>query len=147
MKKSLLLLGMLASTTVIISADVENKSEVKVISAQELINKVNDLRGKQQYAECIKIIDEALAVTTRGGSHHGLISPLLVTRAQCNYRLQIYEQSIADCDRAIAIDANNSDAYLIKGLALFKLDEADKAIEIIRVAAQKGNALAKDILA
>jgi tetratricopeptide (TPR) repeat protein len=53
---------------------------------------------------------------------------LLEARGRCQFELKEYLHALADCSRAISLEAHLPESYLIKGKSLLKMDNAEEAL-------------------
>jgi len=78
--------------------------------------------------------DEALVEP--GISHHDYVATW-VNRGIVRLRRGLVEESIADFDRAMAIDPNQAEAYLNKGAALIARNDMEGALPLFTVALER----------
>jgi len=84
----------------------------------------------RELVRCDEALDEA------GISHHDYVASF-VNRGIVRLRRGLIEESIADFDRAMALDPNQPEAYLNKGAALIQRNDMQGALPLFTVALER----------
>ncbi|EAY26406.1 tetratricopeptide repeat protein [Microscilla marina] len=94
----------------------------------------NTMRENEEYKRGIELVDqeryqEALRFFDAVLSHHPKSAVAWAHKAWCNFAMDNLHEAMYNCDKAINYDYSLSDCYLIKGKALFALEEYQLAHE------------------
>ena len=70
----------------------------------------------------------------------------LAEKASLQLRVNMKEEALETVEKAIAIDPEYGDAYLIKGLSLIQLGKKKEGLEVLEKAQQLGNEQASGMI-
>eukprot|EP00727_Mastigamoeba_balamuthi_P006759 m51a1_g2703 putative tetratricopeptide repeat (843) ;mRNA; r:807055-809826 len=84
-----------------------------------------------RHSDAIKVLTRAISSNPGAAA----IPQLLLNRAACYSRLELFNHCVKDCDTVIARDGNCQAAYLVKGRALSKQGKHQAAVDTWRAGA------------
>jgi tetratricopeptide (TPR) repeat protein len=79
-------------------------------------------------ARTLEVCEQAIAPKQAARTTPALVAPLYAYRALLYCRLEAFNLAVADCDRAMALDADCPEAYSVRGSAYRHLGEAERAL-------------------
>jgi len=122
----------------------------------QLMANIVQLQKNKNYAECIKLIDQAIIHHNRcliDQRSPGVISCmrenaslLWFCRAECHYSLERYDESLSDCENALDLNANNCNVYYLKAFIHEQLGDEKMSMACMILAAQNGHRKAKELV-
>lgn len=113
-----------------IEMDPDLKDAIKWLRIVQRLDRMKEEGNKEykagQWQAAIDKYTEALKIDP---TNRGINSKLLQNRALCEVKLKQYDAAIADCDAAIALDANYSKARRTKANALGSAERWEEAVQ------------------
>ena len=112
-----------------LSLDPDFKDAVKWLRVVQRLDRMKE-EGNTEYkaGRWQAAIDKYTAALEIDPSNKGTNSKILQNRALCRTKLRLYDDAIADCDRAVALDPNYTKARKTKANALGQADRWEDAV-------------------
>ncbi|KAK1765648.1 TPR-like protein [Phialemonium atrogriseum] len=112
-----------------LSLDPDFKDAVKWLRIVQKLDRMKE-EGNSHYksGQWQAAIDKYGAALEIDPSNKGTNSKILQNRALCRIKLKLYDEAIADCDRAISLDPNYLKARKTKANALGQADKWEDAV-------------------
>ena len=88
----------------------------------------SDSEATRDLTRTLEVCEQAIAPKQEARVSPALVAALYAYRALLYCRLDSFDLAAADCDRAIALDAECADAYSVRGSAYQHLGEAERAL-------------------